>query len=117
MAVVPDNDVIQAKSENHLLRDVVLRVFAGGSPVSVGPEALVEVSAVIVDQVVRAIHDLFSDEQRRAIRLRSIGFAWIEAVHALVIYRIDVRDFLFERSDVDQWNQDNCARNRSGGEI
>jgi hypothetical protein len=62
----------------------------------VGTEALVEVSAVIVDQVVRAIHDVFGDEEGRAIRLRSIGFAGIEAIHALVIYRIDVRDFLFE---------------------
>src|SRR5258708_5992717 len=116
-AVVPNNDVIKAERENHLLRDLVLRVFARGSPVSVGPEALVEVAAVIVDQVVRAIHDLFGDEEGSAVRLRSIGFAWVEAVHALVIYRIDVRDLLFERSNVDQRNQDDRARNLSWVEI
>jgi hypothetical protein len=81
------------------------------------PEALVEVAAVIVDQVVRAIHDLFGDEEGSAVRLRSIGFAWVEAVHALVIYRIDVRDLLFERSNVDQRNQDDRARKLSGVEI
>jgi hypothetical protein len=48
---------------------------------------------VIVDQVVRAIHNVFGDEQGCTIRLRSIGFAWIKAIHTLVIYRIDVRDF------------------------
>src|SRR5208283_73843 len=115
--VVPDDDVIQAEGENHVLGDAILRGVTGGPPVGVGAEALVEVTAVIVNQVIATIDDLFGDEEGSAIGLRSIGFAGIEAVHALVINRIDVRDFLFEGSDVDERNQDDRAGNCGGIEI
>src|SRR5690242_19894922 len=72
---------------------------------------------MIVDQVICAVDDLFGDEEGSSLRLRSIGFAGIETVHAFVIHWIDVRDFLFERSDVDQGKQDNRAGNRGGVEI
>ncbi len=72
---------------------------------------------MVVDQVVAAIDDLFGDEVGGAIGLRAIGFAGIEAVHALVVHRIDVRDFLFEGSNVDQRNEDDRAGDCGGVEI
>ena len=74
--------------------------LASGSPVSVGTEALVEVSAVEVDQVVAALDDLVRDDKKGPFRLGPICLAGIEAVHALAIDRIEVRHFLLERSNI-----------------
>jgi len=68
-----------------------------GPPVSVGAEALVEVAAVVVDEVVTVVDDFLGDEVGGALRLRAVGFAGVEAVHAFVVHRIDVGD-LFART-------------------
>src|SRR5260370_358869 len=95
-AFAPNDDVVEAEGENHFFRGAVLRFAAGGSPVGVRAETLVEVAAVVVDEVVAAVDDFLGDEGGGAVGLRAVGFAGIETVHALVVDGIDVRDFLFE---------------------
>ena len=102
-AFAPDDDVVEAEGEDHFLGGAVLGFAAlPGRPVGVGAEALVEVAAVVVDEVVAAVDDFLGDEEGGAVGLRAVGFAGIEAVHAFVVDGIDVRDFQLEGRDVDE---------------
>src|SRR2546430_17047622 len=65
---------------------------------------------MIVDEVVTAVDNLFGNDIRRALGLRTVRFARIRAVHALVIDGIDVRNFLFEGRDVHKRNENDRAR-------
>src|SRR6266851_1860643 len=115
-ALAPDDDVIEAEGEDHFLGGAVLRFPAGGPPVSVGAEALVEVAAVVVDEVVAAVDDFPGDEVGGTLGLRAVGFAGVETVHAFVVDGIDVRDFLLEGLDVDERDEDDCAGDLGGVE-
>src|ERR1700674_494942 len=115
-ALAPDNDVIKAEREDHFLGDAILLFPSRRSPVGVGAEAFVEVAAVIVDEEVTAVDDLFGDEEGGALGLRAVGFAGVEAVHAFVVDRIDVWDFLLKGSDVDERNEDDDAGDLGGVE-
>src|SRR5713226_9509050 len=115
-AFAPDDDVIEAEGEDHFLRGAVLGFAAGGAPVGVRAEALVEVAAVVVDEVVAAVDDFLGDEVRGALGLGAVGFAGIKAVHAFVVDGIDVGNFLFERLDVDERDEDYGAGNLGGVE-
>ncbi len=48
--------------------------------------------------------------------MRAVGFAGIEAVHALVVDGIDVGDFLLEGLDVDERDEDDGAGDLGGVE-
>src|SRR5882672_3484151 len=115
-ALAPDNDVIKAEGEDHILGGAVLRFPAGGSPVGVGAEALVEVAAMVVNEVIAAVDDFLGDEERSALGLRAVGFAGIEAVHALVVDGIDVGNFLLEGLDIDEWDENDGAGDLLGVE-
>jgi hypothetical protein len=103
----PDDDVVEAKGEDHFFGNAVLLGFAGGSPVGVWAEALVQVAAVVVDQVVAAINHLSRDQERSPLGLRAVGLAGVEAIHAFAVDRIDVRNLLKEGRDVDQRKEHN----------
>src|SRR5882672_9439609 len=115
-ALAPDDDVIEAESKDHLLGDAILLFPSRWPPVGVRTKALVEVAAVVVDEIVAAVDDLFGDEEGGALGLRAVGFARVEAVHAFVVDGIDVRDLLFEGRDVDQWDEDDDAGDLRGVE-
>ncbi len=115
-ALAPDNDVIEAEGEDHFLGDAILLFPSRRAPVGVGAEAFVQVAAVVVDEVVAAVDDLFGDEERGALGLRAVGFAGVEAVHAFVVGGIDVGDFLLEGGDVDERNEDDDAGKLRGVE-
>jgi len=91
-AFAPDDDVIEAKGQNHFFRGAVLGFAADGGPVAVGAEALVEVAAVVVDEVVAAVDYFLCNEEGSAVGLGAVGFTWVEAVHAFVVHGIDVGD-------------------------
>jgi len=40
---------------------------------------------MVVNEVIAAVDDFLGDEERSALGLRAVGFAGIEAVHALVV--------------------------------
>ena len=65
-----------------------MRLVANGSPVGVRAEALVQITAVVVDQIITSIDDLLGDKKGRTFRLRPIGLPRVEAVHAFVIDRV-----------------------------
>jgi hypothetical protein len=67
--------VVEAEGENHFLGDAILLFPSRRAPVSVGAEAFVEVAAVVVDEEVAAVDDLFGDEEGGALGLRAVGFA------------------------------------------
>src|SRR6267378_4307685 len=113
-ALAPDDDVIEAEGENHFFGDAILLFPSCWAPVGVGAEAFVKVAAVVVDEEVAAIDDLFGDEEGGALGLRAIGFAGVEAVHALVVDGIDVGDFLLEGGNVDQRDEDDDAGDLRG---
>ncbi len=81
-----------------------------------GAEALVEVAAVVVDEVVAAVDDFLGDEVGGTVGLRAVRFAGVEAVHAFVVHRIDVGDFLLERLNVDERDENDGAGNLRGVE-
>src|SRR5205807_7277812 len=66
-----DDDVIEPEGEHHRLRGVVLLLVAGDGPVAVWPEALVEIAAVEINQVIAFLDDLLRDHERRALGLRA----------------------------------------------
>ena len=106
--------MVEAKSQHHFFGNSILLGFARGAPIGVGAEALVQVTAVVVDQVVAAVDDLFGDEVGGAFSLGAVGFAGVEAIHALVVDGVYVRNFLQERRDVDERKQDDGAGELSG---
>src|SRR5262249_34390495 len=103
--VAPYDDVVEPKGEHHFLGCPVLGFFASRSPIRVRTEALVEVAAVIVDQVVTSVDNLLGDQKRRTVGLCPIFLPRIEAIHALVIDRINVWDLLFEGLNVDKGDE------------
>src|SRR5216684_21359 len=115
-ALAPDDDVVEAEGENHFFGDAILLFPSRRAPVGVRAEAFVEVAAVVVDQVVAAVDDLLGDEEGGALGLRAVGFAGVEAVHAFVVGRIDVGNFLLEGGDVDERNEDDDAGELPGVE-
>src|SRR5882762_6479937 len=115
-ALAPDDDVIKTESEDHLLGDAILLFPSRRAPVGVGAEAFVKVAAVVVDEEVAAVDDLFGDEEGGALGLRAIGFAGVKAVHAFVVGGIDVGDFLLERGDIHEWDKDDDAADLCGVE-
>ena len=96
------NDVVEPKGEDHLFGYLVLGLLAGGCPVRVWNEALVEIAPVVIDQIVTSVDDLFGDNEGRPFSLRPISFPGVEAIHALVIDGVNVRDLLFEGLNVDE---------------
>jgi hypothetical protein len=66
------DDVIEAEGEHHRARELVLFLIAGHCPVAVGPQVLVEVAAVQIDQVIARLDDFLRDDKRRAIGLRAV---------------------------------------------
>ena len=86
----------EAEREDHAARRRVLLLVARLDPVAVGAQVLVEIAAVEVDEGVAPLHDLARHGEERALRLRAVGLARIEAVHALAVHRIHVRDLLLE---------------------
>src|SRR6267142_1091362 len=115
-ALAPDDDVIKTEGEDHFLGDAVLLFPSRRAPVGVGAEAFVKVAAVVVDEEVAAVDDLFGDEEGGALGLRAIGFAGVEAVHAFVVGGIDVGDFLLEGLDIYEWDEDDDAGDLGGVE-
>src|SRR5258708_34654523 len=89
-ALAPDNDVIKAEGEDHILGGAILRFPAGGSPVGVGAEALVEVAAMVVDEGIAAVDDFPGDEERSPLGMRAVGFAGLQSVQDLVVYGVEV---------------------------
>jgi hypothetical protein len=67
-----------------------------------------------VDQVIALLDDLFGNQIRSAVGLGPVHLARIKAVHALLINRIYVGNFLFERLNVDERNDDYSSRNLGG---
>src|SRR5439155_11544426 len=67
-----DDDVIETECQHHLARNLVLLFVAGLRPVTVRPQALVQIAAVQIDQMIALFHDLFGDQKRSAIGLRPI---------------------------------------------
>jgi hypothetical protein len=61
---------------------------------------------VIVDQVIATLHHLFCDLPRHTFCLRLRGISGIEAIHALSVHRVHVRNFLLKRRNIDQWKND-----------
>jgi len=115
-AFAPDNNVVEAEGKDHFFGSAILSFAAGGAPISVGAEALVEVATMVVDEVVAAVDDFLGDEVGGALGLRAIGFAGVKPVHAFVVDGIDVGDFLFEGLNVDERNEDDGARDLRGVE-
>ena len=107
---------VEAEGEDHLFGNTILLVVARWTPVGVGAEAFIEVAAVVVDEVVATVDDLFGDEEGGALGLRAVGFARIESVHAFAVDGIDVRDFLLEGGDVDEGDENNDAGDLGGVE-
>ena len=108
--IARDDDVVETEGEHHAARDLVLPLIAGHRPVPVRPEALVQIAAVEIDQVIALLDDLLGDRERRAIGLRPAGIPRIEPVHALVVDGVDVRRDLLERRDVDDGDEHERAR-------
>jgi hypothetical protein len=94
--------VVEAKGEDHLFGYTVLALLASRCPVRVRAETLVEIATVVVDKIITSIDNLSVDKKGRTFSLRPIGFPRVEAVHALVIDGVDMRDFLFEGLNVDE---------------
>src|SRR5258708_2082728 len=107
---------IPAEGANFCLGGAILRFAAGGPPESVGRKGFVEFTAVVVDEIVAAVDDFLGDEVGGAFGLCAVGFAGVEAVHAFVVHRIDVRDFLLEGLNVDERNEDDGAGDLRGVE-
>ena len=80
----------------------ILLLIAGLGPITIGAQVFIEIAAVIIDEVVAALHDLLGDEVRNPVGLGAIDFAGIKAVHALAVHRIHMRHFLQERWNVHQ---------------
>src|SRR6266851_9335712 len=76
-AFAPDDDVVEAKGQDHFLGGAVLGFTAGGAPVGVGAEAFVEVATVVVDEIVAAVDDFRGDEVGGAFGLCAVGFAGV----------------------------------------
>src|SRR5712692_95299 len=110
-AVGHDNNVVQPKGQHHVMSNGVLFLIPGLGPVAVGPQVLVQVSAVVINQVVAALHDLLRNQPRCALGLCAVLFAGIKAVHALPVHRVHVRDLLQKRLNIDQGQDDHRAGN------
>src|SRR5262245_66250429 len=89
-----NNDVVEAERENHFTRDAILFLVTGFCPIAIGPEALVEIASMQVNQMVALLNDLLRDQERRAVGLRAVHTAWVHSIHALAVYRIKVWSFL-----------------------
>src|SRR6266850_1248852 len=96
----------------------VIEIASGGgvSGAFTPDDDVIEVAAMVVDEIVATVDDLFGDEEGGALGLRAVGFAGVEAVHAFVVDGIDVGDFLFEGRDVDERNEDDDAGELRGVE-
>jgi len=79
-----------------------LGFLASRCPVRVRAEALVEIAAVVIDKIITSVDDLFGDKEGRTFSLGPIGLPGVEAIHALVIDGVNVRDLLFEGLNVDE---------------
>ena len=88
--------MIQAKGKGHVASDGILLVVAGLRPVAVRAEVLIQVAAVVINQIIAALHYLFGDQVGGALGLGAILLARIKAIHAFAVYRVDVRDLLLE---------------------
>ena len=49
-----------------------------------------------VDQIIAFVDDLFGHHEQRALGLCAVDTSGIEAIHALVVDRIHMRDFFLE---------------------
>jgi hypothetical protein len=87
-----------------------LGFLASRCPVGVRAQALVEIAAVVVDKIITSIDNLFGDKKGCTFSLCPIRFPRVEAVHALVIDGVDMRDLLFEGFNVYEGEKDNGAR-------
>ena len=112
--IAPYDDVVESKGEDHLFGYVVLGLLSSGCPVRVRAEALVEIAALVVDKIITSIDDLFRDKEGRTFSLRPIGFPRVEAVHALVIDGVNMRDLLFEGLNVDEGDKNDGAGDLRG---
>src|SRR5580692_7610493 len=106
--------MVESKGEDHIFGYTVLALLASGCPVRVRAEALVEIAAVVVDKIITSIDDLLGDKKGSTFSLRPIGFPRVEAVHALVIDGVNMRDLLFERLNVDERHKDDGAGDLRG---
>jgi hypothetical protein len=68
--------------------------------------AFVEVAAMEVDKVIAAVDNFLGDEEGGTLGLRAIFLARIKAVHAFLVDRVDVRNFLLERGEIDERKDD-----------
>src|SRR6185437_660815 len=59
--VAPDNDVVEAKRKHHVTGNRITFSVARLGPVRIGPKALIEITAVIVNEIVTVLHYLFGD--------------------------------------------------------
>src|SRR5207237_4259142 len=81
----PDDNVIEAEGEDHFLGGAVLGFAASGAPVCVGAKALVEVAAMVVNEIVAAVDDFLSEEVGGALGWRAVGFGGLNWSHALFV--------------------------------
>ena len=56
-----DDDVIETECQNHLAGNLVLLFVARLRPVTIRPQALVQIAAVQIDQMIALFDHLFSD--------------------------------------------------------
>src|SRR5258708_29516590 len=104
--IVGDDDVVEAEDEGHLFGNSVLLGAAAEHPIGIRATAFVKVAAVEVDEVVTAVNDFFGYEVGGALGLRAIGFAGVETVHTFLVDRVDVGNFLLERREIDDRQDD-----------
>ena len=88
--------MIEAEGEDHAAGERVLIGAAGLVPVGIWPQALVEVAAVEIDDVIGLLDDLRRDQVRRAIGLRAVHLPRVHPVHVLAVGRIEMRHNFLE---------------------
>src|ERR1051325_962333 len=62
-----------------------------------------------IDQVIALLYNLFGDEIRSTLGLTAVDLARIEAIHAFLVHRVDVRHLLLERLNINERHNDHSA--------
>ena len=105
-AIGYDDDVIEPEGQHHSARGRVEPFVSRFRPVGVRTQALVEVAAVQIDQVVAFLDNFFCDQPGGPFGLCTVCIARIKTIHALPICGIHMRYFLFEGTEIHQRNDD-----------
>ena len=112
-AIALDDDVVEPEGEHHAARDGVHLLLSGVGPVRVAAQVLVQIAAVKIHHVVALLEHLPGHGPGDPLGLRALRLPGIEAVHALAIHRIQMRNHLRERCLVEQ-RQDHQGSRKAG---